>query len=118
MVFIFLFENDLSAINFSLKCIHLTILLKEHAYNFYFVINMFVWHACLQWNYNNLVMLFQGIMIYGVTTFVQMLVIQKKDPVFVTAFRPLSTILVTLMGLVILRDALFLGRYAISSFNW
>ncbi|RVW42642.1 WAT1-related protein [Vitis vinifera] len=33
----------------------------------------------------------------------------KKDPVFVTAFRPLSTILVTLMGLVILRDALFLG---------
>ena len=56
-------------------------------------------------------------MIYGVTTFVQMLVIQKKDPVFVTAFRPLSTILVTLMGLVILRDALFLGRYAISSFN-
>ena len=57
-------------------------------------------------------------MIYGVATFAQMMAIQKKDAVFVTAFRPISTILVTLIGLIILRDALYLGRYVISSFNW
>ena len=57
-------------------------------------------------------------MIYGVATFVQMMAIQKKDDVFVTTFRPISIILVTLIGLIILRDALYLGRYVISSFNW
>ena len=57
-------------------------------------------------------------MIYGVATFVQMMAIQKTDAVFVTAFRPISTILVTLIGLIFLRDALYMGRYAISSFNW
>ncbi|KAF8412639.1 hypothetical protein HHK36_000607 [Tetracentron sinense] len=51
----------------------------------------------------------QGIMIYGVTTYVQLLVIRRKGPVFMTAFRPLSTISVAVMGLIILGEELHLG---------
>ena len=51
-------------------------------------------------------------MICGVSFYVQIVAIQKKGPVFVTAFQPLTTILVAIMGLFILGDALHMGRYA------
>ena len=50
-------------------------------------------------------------MIFGITLYVQTLVIRQKGPVFMTAFRPLATIIVAITGLVILRDALYLGGY-------
>jgi hypothetical protein len=49
-------------------------------------------------------------MIFGITTYVQTLAIRKKGPVFMTAFRPLSTIIVAIMGVLILGDALYMGR--------
>jgi hypothetical protein len=49
-------------------------------------------------------------MIFGITVYVQTLAIRKKGPVFMTAFRPLATIIVTIMGLLILGNALYLGR--------
>jgi len=48
--------------------------------------------------------------VYGITIYLQMLAIIKKGPVFITAFRPLATINVAIMGLFILGDALYLGR--------
>jgi hypothetical protein len=50
-------------------------------------------------------------MIFGVTIYVQTLVIRKKGLVFMTTFWPLATIIVAVMGLLILGDALYLGRY-------
>ena len=52
----------------------------------------------------------QGIVIFGVTVYLQTLVIRKKGPVFVTAFRPLCTLVVAIMALPILGEALHLGR--------
>jgi hypothetical protein len=57
------------------------------------------------------VVFLQGVVIFGITLYVQTLVIRQKGPVFMTAFRPLATIIVAIMGLVILRDALYLGGY-------
>ncbi len=41
----------------------------------------------------------------------QTLATGQKGPVFMTAFRPLSTIIVAIMGLLILGDALYTGGY-------
>ncbi|KAG8650545.1 hypothetical protein MANES_07G057200v8 [Manihot esculenta] len=51
----------------------------------------------------------QGIVIFGIIVYVQMTVIRKKGPVFVTAFRPSSTVLAAVMGVLILGEALHLG---------
>ncbi|KAG7949383.1 hypothetical protein I3843_13G060000 [Carya illinoinensis] len=51
----------------------------------------------------------QGIVIFGITIYIQTLVVRKKGPVFMTAFRPLFTIVVAIMGLLILGDALYMG---------
>jgi len=48
--------------------------------------------------------------IFGITVYVQTLAIRLKGPVFMTAFRPLSTLIVAIMGLLILGDALYIGR--------
>jgi hypothetical protein len=48
--------------------------------------------------------------IFGITVYLQTLAIRKKGPVFMTAFRPLATVNVAIMGLFILGDALYLGR--------
>lgn len=50
-------------------------------------------------------------MIIGITFYVQTLVVRRRGPVFMTAFRPLSTIISAFMGLLILGDALHLGGY-------
>lgn len=59
----------------------------------------------------------QGIVIYGITIYVQTLVVRTKGPVFMTAFRPLATIVVAIMGLFILGEAIYLGRY-VCSLDW
>ena len=52
---------------------------------------------------------FQGVVIFGITVNVQTLAIRLKGPVFMTAFKPLSTLIVAIMGLLILGDALYIG---------
>ncbi|WCJ39102.1 nodulin MtN21 /EamA-like transporter family protein [Euphorbia peplus] len=50
-----------------------------------------------------------GIVVYGITTYINTQVIRTKGPVFVTAFFPLITVIVAIMGLLILHEALHLG---------
>ncbi|KAG2673002.1 hypothetical protein I3760_13G069300 [Carya illinoinensis] len=63
----------------------------------------------LSWNINLLAPIYSGIVIFGITIYIQTLVVRKKGPVFMTAFRPLFTIVVAIMGLLILGDALYMG---------
>ncbi|KAJ0088210.1 hypothetical protein Patl1_33071 [Pistacia atlantica] len=42
--------------------------------------------------------------------YLQTLVIREKGPVFMTAFRPLATVIVAVMGLLILGEEIYLGR--------
>ncbi|XP_041003149.1 WAT1-related protein At5g07050-like isoform X1 [Juglans microcarpa x Juglans regia] len=63
----------------------------------------------LSWNITLLAPIYSGIVIFGITIYVQTLVVRKKGPVFMTAFRPLATIIVAIMGLLILGDALYMG---------
>uniref|UniRef100_A0A7N2LI81 WAT1-related protein n=1 Tax=Quercus lobata TaxID=97700 RepID=A0A7N2LI81_QUELO len=63
----------------------------------------------LSWNITLLAPIYSGVAIFGITYYLQTLVSQRKGPVFMTAFRPLSTLLTAIMGLLILREALHLG---------
>ncbi|GMN27262.1 hypothetical protein TIFTF001_001576 [Ficus carica] len=63
----------------------------------------------LSWNITLLAPLYNGIVIFGITFYVQNLVLRRKGPVFVTAFRPLGSLLVAIMALLILGEALHLG---------
>ncbi|XP_058004077.1 WAT1-related protein At5g07050-like [Hevea brasiliensis] len=53
--------------------------------------------------------LYIGIVIFGITTYIQTIVVRTNGPVFVTAFRPLITVIVAIMGPFILGEALHLG---------
>ncbi|XP_050234535.1 WAT1-related protein At5g07050-like [Mercurialis annua] len=53
--------------------------------------------------------IYSGIVIFGIATYVQTLVMRTRGPVFVTAFRPFTTVIVAILGLLILGDALHLG---------
>ncbi|KAK7850966.1 wat1-related protein [Quercus suber] len=63
----------------------------------------------LSWNITLLAPIYSGVAICGITYYLQTLVSQRKGPVFMTAFRPLCTLLTAIMGLLILREALHLG---------
>ncbi|XP_065868491.1 WAT1-related protein At5g07050-like isoform X2 [Euphorbia lathyris] len=54
--------------------------------------------------------LYNGIVIFGIAGYLQTLVVRKKGPVFSTSFRPLSTLLVAILGLLLLGEALRLGE--------
>ena len=51
----------------------------------------------------------QGIVSSGIAYYVQGLVMEKRGPVFVTAFSPLMMIIVAIMGSFILAEKIFLG---------
>jgi drug/metabolite transporter (DMT)-like permease len=53
----------------------------------------------------------QGIVCSGVAYYVQGLVSRQRGPVFVTAFNPLCMIVTALLGSVILKEEIRLGRY-------
>lgn len=53
----------------------------------------------------------QGVVILGLVIYLQTLVAKTRGPVFMTAFRPLATIVAAIMGLFILGEALYMGRY-------
>ncbi|XP_022139004.1 WAT1-related protein At2g39510-like [Momordica charantia] len=57
-----------------------------------------------------LAIVYSGIICSGVTYYIQGVVMQTKGPVFVTAFSPLSMILVAIMSSFILSEIMFLGR--------
>jgi hypothetical protein len=54
---------------------------------------------------------FQGIVCSGVAYYVQGLVSRQRGPVFVTAFNPLCMIVTSVMGSIILKEQITLGRY-------
>ncbi|KAE9588679.1 putative EamA domain-containing protein [Lupinus albus] len=51
----------------------------------------------------------QGIISSGIAYYVQGIVMQKRGPVFVTAFSPLMMIIVAIMGSFILAEKIYLG---------
>ena len=55
----------------------------------------------------------QGVVCSGFALYIQGLVIKEKGPVFLTAFNPLSTILVAIIGSFILFETIYLGRCAL-----
>ncbi|PON56448.1 WAT1-related protein [Parasponia andersonii] len=63
----------------------------------------------LSWNISLLGPLYNGVVVCAIITCVQLLVIQRRGPVFLTAFRPLSTIVVGIIQLFILGEALHMG---------
>ncbi|KAF3782713.1 hypothetical protein EJ110_NYTH33728 [Nymphaea thermarum] len=55
--------------------------------------------------------IYGGIVISGLVTFVQLWCTEKKGPVFVTMFNPLCTVLVALTAYALLGQDLYTGRY-------
>ncbi|RDX72276.1 WAT1-related protein [Mucuna pruriens] len=61
------------------------------------------------WDMNLLAAAYAGIISSGITYYVQGIVMQKKGPVFVTAFSPMMMIIVAIMGAFILAEKIYLG---------
>lgn len=53
----------------------------------------------------------QGVICSGLTYYIQGIVMKDKGPVFVTAFNPLSMVIVAIMSSFILSETMYLGRY-------
>lgn len=64
------------------------------------------------WDMNLLAAAYAGIISSGITYYVQGIVMQKKGPVFVTAFSPFMMIIVAIMGAFILAEKIYLGGVA------
>lgn len=47
----------------------------------------------------------------GVAYYVMGIVVKEKGPVFYSAFNPLATVMVALLGSFVLAEQLYLGRY-------
>ncbi|XP_058074264.1 WAT1-related protein At5g07050-like isoform X2 [Magnolia sinica] len=63
----------------------------------------------LGWDLRLLSISYSGIMVFGVATYIQFLVIRKRGPVFAAVFNPLSTVIVALADLLVLRQSLHMG---------
>ncbi|XP_028767400.1 WAT1-related protein At5g07050 [Neltuma alba] len=61
------------------------------------------------WDMNLFAAAYAGIISSGIAYYVQGIVMQKKGPVFVTAFSPLMMIIVAVMGSFILAEKIYLG---------
>lgn len=61
------------------------------------------------WDMNLLAAAYAGIVSSSIAYYVQGIVMQKKGPVFVTAFSPLMMIIVAIMGSLILAERIYLG---------
>ncbi|KAI9121322.1 hypothetical protein K1719_008355 [Acacia pycnantha] len=61
------------------------------------------------WDMNLLAAAYAGIVSTGIAYYVQGVVMQKRGPVFVTAFSPLMMIVVAVMGSFILAENIYLG---------
>ncbi|KAL6540704.1 hypothetical protein OROMI_024587 [Orobanche minor] len=61
------------------------------------------------WDMNLLAAAYAGIVSSSIAYYVQGLVMQKRGPVFVTAFSPLMMIIVAIMGIFILAEKIYVG---------
>ncbi|CAH9062244.1 unnamed protein product [Cuscuta europaea] len=61
------------------------------------------------WDVNLLAAAYAGIISSGIAYYVQGVVMQKKGPVFVTAFNPLMMVIVAVMGSLILAEKIYAG---------
>ena len=52
----------------------------------------------------------QGVFCSGLAYYVQGIIMKDRGPVFVTAFNPLSMIIVAVLGSFILAEQMYLGR--------
>ncbi|KAI3677101.1 hypothetical protein L1987_86721 [Smallanthus sonchifolius] len=70
--------------------------------------NTAVW--AIKWNTTLLATLYCGIICSGLAYYIQGIIMKERGPVFVTAFSPLSMIIVAIMGSIILAEQTYLGR--------
>ncbi|PRQ43340.1 putative EamA domain-containing protein [Rosa chinensis] len=70
--------------------------------------NAAVW--AIHWDGKLLAAVYSGIFCSGLAYYIQGVVMKHRGPVFVTAFSPLSMVIVAVMSSFILREQLFLGR--------
>ncbi|KAI7728714.1 hypothetical protein M8C21_019085 [Ambrosia artemisiifolia] len=70
--------------------------------------NTAIW--AVKWNTSLVAVLYTGIVCSGLAFYIQGLVMKTRGPVFVTAFSPLSMIIVAVMGSIILAEQMYLGR--------
>ncbi|KAH6819324.1 nodulin MtN21 /EamA-like transporter family protein [Perilla frutescens var. frutescens] len=61
------------------------------------------------WDMNLLAAAYAGIVSSGIAYYVQGIVMQKRGPVFVTAFSPLMMVIVAIMGIFILAENIYVG---------
>ncbi|GLJ34250.1 hypothetical protein SUGI_0688230 [Cryptomeria japonica] len=66
-----------------------------------------VW--ALRWDMNLLTVVYSGIVASGLAYYVQGVCMRLKGPVFVTAFSPLTMVIVAIMGSFILSESIYLG---------
>ncbi|XP_047979701.1 WAT1-related protein At2g37460-like [Salvia hispanica] len=64
----------------------------------------------IKWNTSFLAAIYSGIFCSGIAYYVQGVVMKKRGPVFVTAFSPLSMIIVAFLSSFILSEKMYLGR--------
>ncbi|KVH99961.1 WAT1-related protein At2g37460-like [Cynara cardunculus var. scolymus] len=67
-----------------------------------------VW--AIKWDTTLLATLYSGIICSGLAYYIQGIIMKERGPVFVTAFSPLSMIIVAIMGSIILAEKTYLGR--------
>ncbi|CAN0837134.1 WAT1-related protein At2g39510 [Linum grandiflorum] len=70
--------------------------------------NPSVW--AVGFDFNLLAAVYSGVICSGLSYYVQGLVMKTKGPVFVTAFGPLSMVIITIMGSIFLNEVLYMGR--------
>ncbi|KAL3717201.1 hypothetical protein ACJRO7_008736 [Eucalyptus globulus] len=70
--------------------------------------NATVWF--IQWDTKLLAAVYSGIVCSGVAYYIQGVVMKDRGPVFVTAFNPLSMVIVAILSTFIFAEQLFLGR--------
>ncbi|XP_076952950.1 WAT1-related protein At2g37460-like [Bidens hawaiensis] len=70
--------------------------------------NTAVW--ALKWDTSLVAVLYTGIVCSALAYYIQGIVMKMRGPVFVTAFSPLSMVIVAVMGSIILAEQMYLGR--------
>ncbi|KAA8539429.1 hypothetical protein F0562_026121 [Nyssa sinensis] len=70
--------------------------------------NTAIWS--IHWDTKLIAALYGGIISSGVTYYVSAVIMRRKGPVFVTAFNPLSMVIVAIIGTFILSEQVYLGR--------
>ncbi|KAJ6350193.1 hypothetical protein OIU78_006379 [Salix suchowensis] len=61
-------------------------------------------------DYKLLAAVYSGVICSGIGYYVQGLIMKRKGPVFVTAFSPLSMVIVAVLGSFFLKEILYMGR--------